>query len=113
MEGRSISFPNFARNYNINRFGSEYNTSHELYYHLHSAMHSDNAIRYNKQLEECATVIARLRLGQHLLHQVITVCDTTGDSSWYLYTAEEARELVSRLNKAEQDFRNAVVVWSR
>ena len=113
VEGRSMSFPNFAKNYNMNIFGSEYNTSHQLIYHLHSAMHSDNAFRYNKQLEECATFIARLRLGQNLLHQVITVCDTTGDSSWYLHTAEEARELVGQLNKAEEEFGNAVIVWSR
>lgn len=113
IEGRRESFTTFAYNFNTMMYGSAYNNSQSTCYHMNTAAHVDCVMGYNRRLDDLTTIIARLRIGQVLLQNLIWVCDQNASLAWYLHVAEEARDLLNGLNRAEMDFGNAVTTWTR
>mmetsp|Transcript_12027 Transcript_12027/g.24053 ORF Transcript_12027/g.24053 Transcript_12027/m.24053 type:complete len:3243 (+) Transcript_12027:98-9826(+) len=117
IDGRRVPFVSFTQMYNSQEFRSPI-AEHPAYHaHIHNCMHIDNVVKYNRNLDNFATVYARLKIGIDLLTQIIYQCDLTGqkgneNASWYLSTAEKGRELFVHLEQHQKQLWDLGMKWS-
>lgn len=116
-EGRTVPFVTFTQIYNYQVYHCP-NAAHQSYVdHIDHPMHKDKVMKYMHNLEHFATVYARLKIGIDLVANIVYQCDLEGQkggkhASWYLSTAEEARELWTRLENHQKELWDLGMKWS-